>query len=134
MSNLCNPVDYSMPGSPIRHYLLKLAQIHVHWVASNHLILCCPLLLLPSFFPNIKVFPMDGFFTSGGKSAGASGRASILSSEYSGLISFQLTGLILQFQILSRVFSITPIQKHQFFSAQSSLWFSHICIWLLEKP
>ena len=54
---LCKPTDYSTPGFPALHYLPEFAQIHVHWVVmpSNHLILCCPL-LLPSIFPSMKVF------------------------------------------------------------------------------
>ena len=58
------------------------------------------------------------------------------SNAYSGLISFRLTGLIsLPSKGLSRVFSNTTVQKHQFFDAQPSLWFnSHIHTWLLEKP
>ena len=55
------PCDCSMPGFPVRHHLLELAQTHVCWVSdaissSNHLILCHPLLLLPSVFPSIRVF------------------------------------------------------------------------------
>ena len=55
---LCDPMDCSMPGFPVLHQLPELAQIHVHWVSepSNHLILCRPLLLLPSIFPSIRVF------------------------------------------------------------------------------
>ena len=58
------------------------------------------------------------------------------SSEYSVLISLGLTGLIsLQSKGLSRVFSNTTVQKHQFFGAQPSLWSNaHIHTWLLEKP
>ena len=59
------------------------------------------------------------------------------SSEYSRLISFRiwLVGIFLLFKGLSRVFSSTAVQKHQFFGAQSSLWSnSHIGAWLLEKP
>ena len=54
---LCKPTDYSTPGFPALHYLPEFAQIHVHWVVmpSNHLILCCPL-LLHSIFPSIRVF------------------------------------------------------------------------------
>ena len=54
---LCNPMDCSMPGSPVLHYLLEFAQTHVHWVgdAIQSLILCCPLLLLPSVFPSANV-------------------------------------------------------------------------------
>ena len=56
---LCNPMDCGMSGSSVPHYLLEFAQIHVQWesvMLSNHLILCCPLLLLLSIFPSI--FPI----------------------------------------------------------------------------
>ena len=54
---LCDFVDCSMPGYPVLHYLLELAQTHVHWVsdAIQHFIFCRPLLLLPSVFPSIRV-------------------------------------------------------------------------------
>ena len=54
---LCNPMNCSMPGFPVHHQLPQLAQTHVHRVndGSNHLILCCPLLLLPLIFPSIRV-------------------------------------------------------------------------------
>ena len=55
---LCNPMDCSTLGFPVHHQLPELAQTHVHQVGmpSNHLILCCPLLLLPSIFPSNRVF------------------------------------------------------------------------------
>ena len=55
---LCNPMNRSTPGHLVQHQLPEPTQTHVHWVsdASNHLILCHPLLLLPSIFPNIRVF------------------------------------------------------------------------------
>ena len=84
---------------------------------SNHLILCCPLLLL-SVFPSIEVFSSELAL----KYCSFRFRISP-SNEYSGLISLQSRGL-------SRVFSSTAIQKHQFFSTQPSLWSnSHICTW-----
>ena len=57
-------MDCSMPGFPI-HHQLKLMSIQLV-MPSNHLILCCPLLLLPSIFPSIRVFQMSKFFISGG--------------------------------------------------------------------
>ena len=52
---LCDPVDGSMPGFPVLHYLLEFAQTYVHCVnESNHLIHCYLLLLLPSIFPTIR--------------------------------------------------------------------------------
>ena len=55
---LCDPMDCSMPGFPAHHQLPELVQTHIHRVgdACNHLILCHPLLLLPSIFPSIRVF------------------------------------------------------------------------------
>ena len=92
---------------------------------SNHLILCCPL-LLRSVFPSIEVFSNESAL----KYCSFRFRISP-SNEYSGLTSLGLTGLIsLQSRGLSRVFSSTTIQKHQFFSTQPSLWSSsHIRTW-----
>ena len=57
----CDLMNCSMPGFPVLHHLLELAQTHVHQVGdatqSNHLILCHPLHLLPSIFSSIRVFP-----------------------------------------------------------------------------
>ena len=101
---------------------------------SNHLNLCCTLLLLPSIFPSIRVFSSELTFASGCQRIGAS--ASILPMNIQGWFPLGLTDLIsLQPKKLSRVSSTTIIQMNQFFSTQSSLWFNaHICIWLLEKP
>ena len=53
----CNPMDCNTPGFPIHHQLPEFTQTHVHWVSEAiHLVLCCPLLLLPSIFPSIGVF------------------------------------------------------------------------------
>ena len=57
--------------------LLKLMSIELV-MASNHLILCHPLLLPPSIFPSIRVFQMSQFFTSGGQSIGVTASASVL--------------------------------------------------------
>ena len=67
--------------------LLKLMSIE-SVMTSNHLILCRPLLLLPSIFPSIRVFQMSQFFTSGGQRIGVSASASVL--PISGLISFRI--------------------------------------------
>ena len=53
---LCDPMDYSMPALSVHHQLPEFTQTHVHRV---HLILCLPLLLLPSIFPSIRVFPNE---------------------------------------------------------------------------
>ena len=117
----------------ISQSLLKLMSIDPV-TPFNHLILCCPLLSCPQSFPASRSFPMSRLFTSGGQCIGAS--ASVLPMNIQDWFPLGLTGLIsLLSKGLSRVFSNTTVQKHQFFSAQPSLWFnSHICTWLLEKP
>ena len=60
----------------------------------NHLVLCCPLLLLPSIFPSIRVFPMSWLFVSGGQNIGASASASVLSTNIQDWFPLGLTGLI----------------------------------------
>ena len=115
--------------------LLKLMPIE-SVMPSNHLILCRPLLLLPSIFPSVRVsFPMSRFFKSSGWSIGASASASVLPVNIQGWFPLGLTDLIsLLPKGLSRVFSSTTVQQHQFLGAQLSLWSnSHICTWLLEK-
>ena len=73
-------------------------------------------------FPVSGFFQMSRFFTSGGQSIGVSASASILPMNNQGWFPLGLTGLIsLQSKGLSRVFSKTTLQKHQFFSAQLSL-------------
>ena len=114
--------------------LLKLMSID-SVMPSNHLILCCPLLLQPSIFSSIRVFSSELALHIGGQSIRTSASASILSMNIQGWFPLGLTGLIsLLSKGLWRVFSSTTIQKHQFFSAQPSLWSnSHISTWLLEK-
>ena len=87
-------------------------------------------------FPASGSFPMNQFFTSGGQSIGVSTSASVLPMNIQDWFPLGWTGWIsLQSKGLSRVFSNTTVQKHQFFSAQLSLWSnSHIHTWLQEKP
>ena len=103
---------------------------------SSHLILCRPLLLLPSIFPNIRVFSMTELFVPGGQSIGVSALASVLPKNTQDWSPLEWIGWIsLQSKGHSRVFSNTTVQKHQFFGAQlSSQSNSHIHAWLLEKP
>ena len=85
----------------------------------------------PQSFPASGSFPTSQLLTSGGQSIRASASASVLLVKSQSWFPLGLTGLIsLQSKGLSRVFSSTTDGKHQFFSAQSSLWTSYICIWL----
>ena len=86
--------------------------------------------------PASRSFPMSWLFASGGQSIGASTSASalVLPMNSQDWFLLGLTGLIsLQSKGLSRVFSNTTVQKHQFFGTQSSYGPTHICTWLLEK-
>jgi len=124
---LYDHMDRSTPGIPvltISWSLLKLTSIE-SVMLSSHLILCWPLLLLPSVFPSIKVFLMSQLFALGGQSIGASASASVLPMNiqhwiplgWIGLISLQSTGCL-------KVLSNTIIQNHQSFGAQPSLWYN----------
>ena len=102
-------------------------------MSSNHLTLCHPLHLLPSIFPNIRVFSTESALGIRWPKYWSFSFSISLSNEYSGF-PLRLTGLIsLQSKGLSRVFSKTTVQKNQFFGAQPSLSSSsHIHTWLLE--
>ena len=98
--------------------LFKLISIELV-MPSNHLILCCPLLLLPSIFPSIRVFSMSQFFTSGGQNIGVSASESVHPMNIQDWFLLGLSGWIsLQSKGLSRVFSNTTVQKPQFFGTQ----------------
>ena len=90
----------------------------------------------PQFLPASGSFPMTQLFTWGGQSIGVSALASVLPKNTQGWSPLEWTGWIsLQSKGLSRVFSNTTVQKHQFFGAQlSSQSNTHIRTWLLEKP
>ena len=106
----------------ISQSLLRLLSIE-SVIPSNHLVLCCPLFLLPSVFPSLRVFSSELLFASSSQTILASASASVLPVSTQGFFPLGLTGLIsLLSKGLSRVFSNTTIQKHQFFAAKPSLW------------
>ena len=86
-------------------------------------------------FPTSGSFPVSWLFASGGHSIGALTSASVLPVNIQGWFALELTGLVsLQSKGLSRVFSSTTIQTHQFFGVQPFLWSSsHVSTWVLEK-
>ena len=95
---------------------------------SNHLILCHTLLLPPSIFPSIRVFPNESVLRIRWPSIRVSASASVLPMNIQDWFPLEWTGWFsLQSKGLSRVFSNTTVQKHPFFDAQPSLWsISHI--------
>ena len=103
---------------------------------SSHLILFVPFSSCPQSLRASESSPMSQLFTWGGQSTGVSPLASFLPKKSQGWSPSEWTGWIsLQSKELSRVFSNTTVQKHQFFSDQlSSQSNSHILTWLLEKP
>ena len=113
---LCDPMDYSRPGLPVHSWsLLKHMSIE-SVMPSNHLILCRPLLLLPSIFPSIRVFSDESVLRIRWPEYWSFSFTISPSNEYSGLISFRMDWLdLLLSNWLSRVFSNTTVQKHKFF-------------------
>ena len=107
--------------------LLKLMAIELV-MPSSYLILCHPLLLLPLIFFSIRFFSSESVLHIRWPKYWSLSFSISPSNEYSELISYRMTGWIsLQSKGLSRVFSNTTVQKHQFISAQLSLWSnSHI--------
>ena len=136
--NLCDPMNHSTPGLPVRHQLLEFTEtmpiesVMPSAISSSVI----PFSSCPQSFPASGSFPMSQLFASGGQIIGVSASASGLPLNtqdwsplgWTGWISSQSKGLL-------RVFSNTTVQKHQFFSTQlSSQSNSHIHTWPLEKP
>ena len=136
---VCNPMNCSMPGLPVHHKLPEFTQIHVHRVSDA--IHTIPSSVVPFSscllsFPASGSFQISQFIASGGQSIGVSPLASVLPKNTQDWSPLEWTGWIsLQSKGLSRVFSTTTVQKHQFFGPQpSSQSNSHIHTWPLEKP
>ena len=86
---LCDPLDYSTPGLPVQHQLMSIESV----MPSNHLILCRPLLLLPSVFPSIRIFSSESVLRIRWPKYCSFGFSISPSNEYSGLISFRMDWL-----------------------------------------
>ena len=139
VSDTATPWTASTPGLPVHHKLPEFTQTHVHRVSDAlqpfHP-LSSPFCSCPKSLPASEAFQMSQLVTSGGQTIGASASALVLPVNIQDWSPLGWIGWIsLQFKGLSRVFSNTTIQKHQFFSAQLSFWSnSHIHTWLLENP
>ena len=105
-------------------------------IPPNHLILCHPLLLLPSIFPSIRVFSKQSVLHMRRPNYRSFSFNISPSNECSGLISFRMDWWdLLAVQGTLKSLLQHTVQKHQFLSTQLSLWSnSHIHTWLLEKP
>ena len=114
--NLCDPLDCSTPGFPVHHQLLELTQTHVHWI-GDPLILCCPLPLLPSIFPSIKVFSNESVLHIRWPKYWSFSFNISSSNEHSRLISFRMDWL----DLLAVQWTLkSPLQHHS--SKASILW------------
>ena len=118
---LCDPMDCRMSITNSQS-LLKVMFIE-SVMPSNHFVLYHPLLLLPSVFPSIRVFSSESFLRSRWPKYWSFRFSIMLPMNIQDWFPIGWTGLIsLQSKGLSRVFSNTTIQKHQFLSTQLSLW------------
>ena len=115
---LCNPTNCTTPGFSVLHYLPEIAQTSVHWVSDAiqpSRSLSPPFPLCPQSFPASGSFPMSPLFAWGGQSIVASALASVPPMNIQDWFPLGWTGLIsLLSKGLSRVFSNTTVQKHQF--------------------
>ena len=135
---LCDPMNCSTPGFPVHHQLLKFIQTHVHRVGdaiqpSHPLLSPFPPVPNPS---HIRVFSNESTLRMRWPKYWSFSFSIIPSKDTRDWSPLEWTGWIsLQSKGLSRVFSNTTVQKHQFFGAQpSSQSNSHIHTWPLEKP
>ena len=122
-------MDYSTPGFSVHHQLPELTQTHVHLVdvPSNHLILCCSLLLVPSIFPSIRVFSNESALCIRWPKYWSFSFSISPSNEYSGLISFRMD----LFDLLAVQGTLKSLLQHhsstfllnaKLFPEQSSHW------------
>ena len=128
---LCDPMDCSTPGLPVYHQLLELLKLMSteSVMLSNYLILYCPLLLLPSIFPSIRVFSNKSVLRIRWPKY-CSFRFSISpSNEYSGLISFRMDWL----DLLAVQGTLKSLLQH-LSSKASILWRSAFFILQLPHP
>ena len=124
-------MDCSTPGFPVLHQLTELAQTHVHQVgdASNHLIHCRPLLLLPSIFPSVKVSPSESVLHIRWPKDWSFSFSISPSKEYSGLISFRMHWL----DLLAVQGTLKSLLQHHS-SKASYIWCSAFFVVQLSHP
>ena len=134
---LYDPMNRSMPGLPVHHQLLEFTQTHVHqWCHPAISSSVVPFSSCPQSLQTSGSFPVSPLFTWGGQNIGVSASVSVLPMNTQDLSPSGWTGWTsLQSKGLSRVFSNTTVQKHQFFGAHfASQSNSHIHTRPQEKP
>ena len=115
---LCDPMDCSTPDLSVYHQLLESTQTYVHWVRDAISSSVVPFSSCPQSLPASGSSLMSQPFASGGQRIGVSASISVLSMNTQDWSPLGWSGWIsLQFKGLSRVFSNTTVQKHQFFGA-----------------
>ena len=119
---LFDPMNRSTPGLPVHHQLTEFTQTQSRWWHPTISSSVVPFSSCLQSFPARGSFQISEFFASGGQSIGVSASASVLPMHIQNWSPLERTGWIsLQSKGLSRVFSNTTVQKHQFFGAQLSL-------------
>ena len=128
---LCDPMDCRMPGLPVHHQLPEFTQTMSIdlGMPSNHLILCHPLLLLPSIFPSTRVFSNESVLHIGWPKFSSFSFSISLSNEYLGLISFRMDWL----DLLAVQGNLKSLLQHHS-SKASILWCSAFFIVQLSYP
>ena len=123
---LCNLVDCSMPGFPVHHQLLELAQTHVHRV--SHAILGSPLLLPPSIFPSIRVFSNESVLLIRWPTYWSFSFSISPSNEYSGLIFFRMDW----FDLLAVQGTLKSLLQHHSSKATKASVLSHSAFFIVQ--
>ena len=126
---LCDPMKCNTPGFPVLHYFPDFAQTHPteSMMPSNHLILCRPLLLLPSVFPSIRIFSSESALLIKWPKYWSFNTSS--SNEYSGLISFRID----RFDLLAVQRTLKSLLQHLNLKA-AILWCSALFTVQLSHP
>ena len=125
---LCDPMDCSTPGLPFHHQFPELTQTHESVVPSNCLILCRPLLLLPSIFSSIRIFSNEAALRTRWPEYWSFSFSIISSKEHSRLISFRMDWLAL----LAVQGTLKSLQHHS--SKASIIWCSAFFTVQLSHP
>ena len=133
---LCDPINCSTTGFPVHHQLLETLKLvsMVSVMPSNHLLLCLPLLLLPSIFPSIRIFSNESVLPIRWPNYWSFSFSISPSNEYSGLISF----MIIWLDLLAVQGTLKSLLQHHSSKTSILQWFNSIqslsCVRLFATP